>query len=165
MEHGKRLPKRIKMVDQRGCSCKFQFTVKWFIDVCFFVDLRQCSGCPVHQSHPRFIDPTTVPLPTRLLTSDQIDNIVHIVNAMSNNGTARNYLHGKFGKFINLMKAAYLCRRANGDLNSPNNDIVLMMDNLVTSNKISFMSILDVTTSTPQIILSLSLPQNLLVDR
>ena len=118
--------------------------MKCFIDVCFFVDLRQCSGCPVHQSHPRFIDPTTVPLPTRLLTSDQIDNIVHVVNAMSNNGTACNYLHGKFGKFINLMKAAYLCRRANGDLNSPKDDINLMMNNLVNSNEISFMSLLDV---------------------
>ena len=119
--------------------------MKWSIDVCFFIDFRQCSGCPDHQSHPRFIDPTTVSLPTCLLTSDQINNIVHVVNATSNNGTARNYLHGKFGKFINLMKSAYLCRRANGDLNSPKDDIDLMMDNLVNSNKISFMSLSDVS--------------------
>ena len=66
------------------------------------------------------------------------------MNATYNNGTARNYLHGKFGKFINLMKAANLCRRANGDLNSPKDDINLMMDNLVNSNEISFVSLLDV---------------------
>ncbi len=76
-------------------------------------------------------------LPTHLLTSDQIDNIVHIVNAISNNGSARNFIHGNFGKFISLMKAAYLCRMENGDLNSPRDDIDQMMDNMAKSDKIS----------------------------
>jgi hypothetical protein len=71
-----------------------------------------------HVSHTKFIDPNLVAVPTQLLTSDQIQNIVHVVNATSNNGCARNYIHGKFGKFISLVKAAYLCRRENGDLNS-----------------------------------------------
>ena len=44
-ENGKNLPKRIKTVDQRGCSCKFQFTLKWVIGVCFYIKLRQKSGC------------------------------------------------------------------------------------------------------------------------
>jgi hypothetical protein len=82
-----------------------------------------------------------VAVPMHLLTSDQIDNIVHIVNATSNNGCARNYIHGKFGKFISLMKAAYLCRRENGDLNSPRDDIDQMMDNMAKSDKISFVSL------------------------
>jgi hypothetical protein len=85
-----------------------------------------------------------VSLPTHLLTSDQIDNIVHLVNATSNNGCARNFIHGKFGKFINLMKAVYLCRRENGDLNSPRDDIDHMMDNLAKSDNISFVSLSDV---------------------
>jgi hypothetical protein len=79
-----------------------------------------------------------------LLTSDQIDNIVHIVNATSNNGSACDYIHGKFGKFISLMKAAYLCRRENGDLNSPRDDIDQMMDNMAKSDEISFVSLSDV---------------------
>jgi hypothetical protein len=83
-------------------------------------------------------------LPTHLLTSDQIDNIVHIANATSNNGCACNFIHGKFGKFINLMKVAYLCWRENGDLNSPRDDIDHMMDNLIKSDKISFVSFSDV---------------------
>jgi hypothetical protein len=96
-ENGKNLPKRIKTVDQRGCSCKFQFTLKWVINICFYIELTQKSDCPFHNSHPRFIEPRTVPIPTCLLTSDQIDIIVHVVNATSNNGAACNYLHGKFG--------------------------------------------------------------------
>ena len=110
----------------------------------FYIKLKQKSGCPIHTSHPRFIDPKSVSLPTRLLTSDQIDNIVHVVNATSNNGTARNYLHTKFGHFINLMKSAYLCRKNNGDDLSAKDHILVMMENLVKSKEISFVSLWDV---------------------
>ncbi len=83
-------------------------------------------------------------LPTRLLTSDEIDNIVHVVKATSNNGSGRNFIHGKFGKFISLMKVAYLCRRENGDLQSARDDIAQMMDNMAKSDEISFVSLSDV---------------------
>jgi hypothetical protein len=83
-------------------------------------------------------------LPTGLLTSDEVDYIVHIVKATSNNGSGCNVLHGKFGKFISLMKAAYLCRRENGDLQSPRDDIDQMMDNMAKSDEISFVSLSDV---------------------
>ncbi len=83
-------------------------------------------------------------LPTRLLTSDEIDNIIHIVNVTSNNGSAHNFIHGKIGKFISLMKAAYLCRKEHVDLNSPRDDIDRMMDNMAKSDKISFVSLSDV---------------------
>ncbi len=79
-----------------------------------------------------------------LLIPDQIDNIVHVVSATLNNGCACNYIHGKFGKFISLMKAAYLCRRENGDLISPRDDIDQMMDIMAKSDKISFVSLSDV---------------------
>jgi hypothetical protein len=92
----------------------------------------------------KFIDPNLVAVPTHLLTSDQINNIVHVVNATSNNGCTRIYIHGKFGKFISMMKAVYLCRRENGDLNSPRDDIDQMMDNMAKSDEISFVSLLDV---------------------
>ena len=109
-ESGKTMAKRIKVVDTRGaCSCKFQFTIKWELGNYFYIELRQRSGHAYHQSHPKHIDPNSVPIPTRLLTSEQIDNIVHIVHATSNNGTGRNCLVGKYGKFLNLMKTAYIC--------------------------------------------------------
>jgi hypothetical protein len=86
-----------------------------------------------------------VAFPTHLLTSDEIDNIVHVVKATSNNGSGRNFIHGKFGKFISLMKAAYLCRRENGeDLHSPRDDMDQMMDNMAKSDKISVVSLSDV---------------------
>jgi hypothetical protein len=141
---GRELPKQIKTVDQRGCACQFQFIVKWEINVCFNIELKKRSGHPFHLSHSKFIDPNLVVLPTRLLTSDQIGKIVHLVNATSNNGSARNYIHGKFGKFISLMKAAYLCRRENGGLNSLRDDIDQMMDNMAKSDKILFVSLSDV---------------------
>ena len=143
-KNGKNLPKRIKVVDKSGPSCKFGFTVKWVLDAYFYIELRHRSGCSTHRSHSRFIDPQNVPVPTRLLTSDQIDNIVHVVHATSNNGTGRNLMHTKFGKYINLMKAAYLCRKHNGELKSARDDITVMLDNLVKSNEISFVSLADV---------------------
>jgi hypothetical protein len=42
------------------------------------------------------------------------------------------------------MKAAYLCRRENGDLITPRDDIDQMMDNMAKSDKISFDSLSDV---------------------
>jgi hypothetical protein len=56
-ENGKHLPKRIKVTDKSGPSCKFQFTVKWVANVYFYIELKQKSGCPTHTTHPRFIDP------------------------------------------------------------------------------------------------------------
>jgi hypothetical protein len=117
--------------------------VKWEINVCFYIELKKLSGHPFHLSHSKFIDLNLVAFPTHLLTSDQIDNIVHVVNATSNNRSACNYIHGKFGKFISLMKAAYLCRRGNGDLNSPRDDIDQMMDNMAKSDEIFFVSLSD----------------------
>ncbi len=118
--------------------------MKWDINVCFYIELIQQSGHAFHVSHTKFVDPNLVAVPMRLLTSDQIYNIVCIVNATSNNGCAHNYIYGKFGKFISLKKVAYLCRRENGDLNSLRDDIDQMMDNMAKSDKISFVSLSDV---------------------
>jgi hypothetical protein len=141
---GRELPKRIKTVDQRGCAYCFQFIVKWDINVAFYIQMKQRSGHAFHVSHTKIIDPSLVALPMHLPTSDEIDNIVHVVKATSINGSGRNYIHGKFGKFISLMKAAYLCRRENGDLYSPRDDIDQMMDNMAKSDKISVVSLSDV---------------------
>ena len=42
------------------------------------------------------------------------------------------------------MKAAYLCRKEHGNLQSVKDDIYLMMENLVKSKEISFVSLGDV---------------------
>jgi hypothetical protein len=43
------------------------------------------------------------------------------------------------------MKVAYLCRRENGDLNSPRDDIDHMINNMAKSDKISFVSLSNVS--------------------
>ncbi len=68
-----------------------------------------------------------------------------MVNSSSNNGAARNYLHGQFGKFVNLIKVVYLGRKANGKLDLTKDDIDYMMDNFVNSDEISFISLSDVS--------------------
>jgi hypothetical protein len=73
-----------------------------------------------------------------------MDEALHVVNATSNNGCALNFLHGKFGKFVNIIKIAYLCRRENGTVGTTKDDIDLMMENLALSNEISFVSLSDV---------------------
>ncbi len=118
--------------------------MKWDINVAFYIELKQRSGHAFHVSHTKIIAPSLVALPTRLLTSDEIDNIVHVVKATSNNGSGRNFIHGKFGKFISLMKVVYLCGRENGDLHSPRDDIDQMMNNMAKSDEISFVSLSDV---------------------
>ncbi len=80
--------------------------MKWDINVSFYIELKQQSGHAFHVSNRKIIDSSLVALPTRLLTSDEIDNIVHVVMATSNNGSGRNFIHGKFGKIISQMKVA-----------------------------------------------------------
>jgi hypothetical protein len=69
---------------------------------------------------------------------------LHVIKAKSNNGSARNYLSGKFDHFVNLSKISYLNSRGNGHLLSPKDDIELMMDNFSLSGDISFVSLSDV---------------------
>ena len=143
-ENGKKLPKRIKTVDNSCQSCKFQFTVKWIVNAYFYIELRQKSGCSLHISHTKNLDPGIISIPTRLLTTDQFMDVVHVSNATSNNGSGRNYLHSKFGLILSSMKAAYLSRRENGVIQSAEDDITLMMDNMYKSKEISFVSLADV---------------------
>ena len=143
-KNGQSFPKRIKTVDMRGCTCRFQFMVKWDTGLCFYIELQQRSGHPYHSSHLKLLSDTSIPLPTRLLTSDQVEETLHVINATSNNGAARNYLHGKFGKFVNLIKIAYLQRRETGVLDSTKDDIDNMLENFESSNEISFVSLSDV---------------------
>ena len=93
-QEGQSHPKRIKTVDQRGCTCRFQFMVKWDTGVCFYIDLRQRQGHPYHSSHLKLLSDTTIPLPTRLLTSDQVEETLDVINATSNNGPGIFYMEG-----------------------------------------------------------------------
>ncbi len=145
-KQGQHFPKHIKMVDRRGgCTCKFQFMVKWDLHG-FYIDLQQKAGnhYPYHTSHPKVLDPSSIPLLTHLLTSDKIEDALNFVKSTSNNVSALNYLHGKFNKFVNIIKIAYLHRRENGHLLSTKDDIDYMMENFELSEEISFVSLSDI---------------------
>jgi hypothetical protein len=141
---GKLRAKSIKLVDRRGvCTCKFQFMVKWDIDG-FYIDLHRNAGHPYHTYHSKILDPNSIPLPTQFLTSNQIEDALHVIKATSNNGSARNYLSEKFDHFVNLSKISYLKSQENGHLLSPHDDIEHMMDNFALFGDISFVSLSDV---------------------
>jgi hypothetical protein len=143
-KQGQHFPKRIKTVDRRGgCTCKFQFMIKWDLHG-FYINLQQKAGNPYHTSHPKILDPSSIPLPTHLLTSNKIEDTLNFVKSTSNNGSAQNYLHGKFSKFVNIIKIAYLHRRENGHLLSTKDDIDHMMENFELFEDISFMSLSDI---------------------
>jgi hypothetical protein len=102
-KQGQQCTKHIKTVARRrGCTRKFQFMVKWDLHG-FYINLQQMACNPYHTSHPKVLDPSSIPLPTRMLTSDKIKETLHFVKSTSNNGSAQNYLHGKFGKFVNII--------------------------------------------------------------
>jgi hypothetical protein len=139
--------KRIKTLECRGCTCKFRFIVKWDMLLGFYVELQHKTGHAIHSSHPKLLDVTYLPVSTRLLKPHQIEDALHVVNSTSNNEATRNYLHGRFGKFVNLNKVAYLVRKANGKLDSTNDEIAIIMGDFVNSDEISFVSLLDVSAT------------------
>ncbi len=53
-ENGIHGPKRIKTMDQRECTCFFQFMVKWNIQVGFYIHLEKSAGESYHCFHPRY---------------------------------------------------------------------------------------------------------------
>jgi hypothetical protein len=113
-EDGIHGPKRIKMIDQRDCTCSFKFMVKWQIRVGFFIELEKYAGESFHCFHPKILDTSTIPYPSRLLTSEQIENTLHVVNANASLGAGRNFLCLSIGKFISLVKFSYLSQKASG---------------------------------------------------
>ncbi len=67
------------MVDRRGgCTCKFQFMIKWDLHG-FYINLQQKADNPYHTLHSKVLDPSSIPLPTRLLTSNKIKETLHFV--------------------------------------------------------------------------------------
>ena len=99
-------PKRRKVVGSTA-KCPFSFTVKWDHRG-FYVELKQNAGDPCHKFHPQILKPTSMSFPTRLLSEEQLDDTKEVVSATCNKGVGRNFIRGKFGRFINSIKIAYV---------------------------------------------------------
>lgn len=137
-------PKRRKTMDRRFCTCSFSFLVKWQLGVGFFIELEKCAVESFHCFHAKVLDPSSIPFPARLLTIEQVQTTLDVVNATSNNGAGRNYLRLSIGKFVSLVKIAYLSQKANGKYQSTDNGIEHMISNFKDSNEISFIFFSDV---------------------
>ena len=99
----------------------------------------------MHCFHSKVFKPSTLSFPTRLLTHEQIDDTKHAVEATCNKAVGRNFIKGKFGRFINHIKVAYLSQRDDDkSADSPKCDITNMLDDFRDSNEISFSTVSDV---------------------
>ena len=143
-ENGIHGPKQIKTMDQRECTCFFRFMVKWEIQVGFYIHLEKSAGESYHYFHPKVLDSSAIPFPTRLLTLEQVENTLNVVNASANKGTGRNYLRSLMVKYISLIKISYMSQKACGKNHSTTNDIEIMINNFKESNEIAFISFSDV---------------------
>ena len=142
-ENGLSLPKRVK-INQTITRCPFTFTIKWD-GIGFYIDLYRSSGNPMHCYHSKVFKPSALSFPSRLLTQEQIDDTKHVVEATCNKAVGRNFMKGKFGRFINHIKVAYLSQRENdSSTESRKCDITNMLDDFQDSNEISFSTVSDV---------------------
>ena len=141
--NGLSLPKRVK-INHTDNPCPFTFTVKWD-GIGFYIDLFRSSGNPMHCYHSKVFKPSALSFPTRLLTHEQIDDARHVVEAACNKAVGRNFIKGKFGRFVNNIKVAYLSERENNkSTESPKCDITNMLDDFHDSNEIAFSTVSDV---------------------
>lgn len=74
----------------------------------FYVHLQRKAGFLMHNGHPKPFDPTLTPLLTCLLEEQEKKDILNVVESACNKAQGSNFMRGKFGKFINFVKAHYL---------------------------------------------------------
>ncbi len=138
---GKNGVKRVKMTKKHEV-CKFNFSILWD-EFGFYVSLLRKRGNHLHNGHPKPYDPTSIPIPTRLLDEEEEETINHVIESACNKAAGRNYMFKRMGKFISSMKVTYLNRKNNS---SPlkEDDIDLMLANFEKSNEIRFTTLSDV---------------------
>ncbi len=64
-----------------------------------FVTLKCNGGNDNHNRHPKFHDPSTIPIPTRLLDNEEEETVQHVVEFACNKA-GRKYMFCQLGKFI-----------------------------------------------------------------
>ncbi|KAL7526628.1 hypothetical protein ACHAWF_001849 [Thalassiosira exigua] len=85
------------------------------------------------------------------MTNEMKRDSKHVMMATCNKAAGRNYMFSKFGKFINRAKVAYLAGRDDSSSGSMDNslttDISRMIENLRSSEEVSFTCLSDVPLS------------------
>jgi hypothetical protein len=127
--------KSVKISDQSQCTCKFKF---WSNGIFLMASMWY------HHFHLKVFDTTSIPFPTQLLTSQQREETMHVINATCSNASGRNFMKGKMGKFINTIKIIYLGNKTFGEHDSAKDDIEIMINDFESSDEISFIALSNV---------------------
>ncbi len=143
-ENGKQKPRKIITANTLN-KCKFSLTIKWD-EYGFYVNLKNRSGNPIHEHHPKEFDPSVIPISTRLLTDEQKQDTVHVMNSSSSKAAGRNYFFSKFGILLDSLKAAYLKNKSQMK-QSVSDDIENLVSDFQESGKVAFTTISDVHRS------------------
>ena len=69
--------------------------------------------CSIHENHLKPSDPSSIPIPTRLLTHDEVDDAHYVVESACCKTVGHNFMHTKFGKFTTSIKMNYLGKKYN----------------------------------------------------
>ncbi|KAL7529904.1 hypothetical protein ACHAXR_003219, partial [Thalassiosira sp. AJA248-18] len=118
-----------------------KFTIKWEMHG-YFVELRRMIGNPEHSGHPRPLNPTELPVPTRLLSKEALNDVKLVTETHTSCKMARNFIYKKIGHFVDSAKIAWL--QTKSDNPKKKDDIHNMLGMFKSSNEVRFTSLSDV---------------------
>ena len=121
-------------------TCNFGFVIK-FDMFGYYIHVDCSSGQHMHNGHPKPMTSELVAMPMQLMTDEMKSDAQHAMNAQSRKAAGSIYLFGKFGKYINSIKIAYLTSTKK-DRNSC--DIAKMLETFQASDEISFTCLSDI---------------------
>ena len=116
--------------------CKFKFQISW--DSKGFY-INPTSGNPNHSHHP-IVDPSKIPVPTRLIPDKEKANLLALAQSCVGAGVGRNFLHSKLGCYFSHAKVAYVQETYNVQFEGkdvPQNDIKRLLEFFKESKEIS----------------------------
>ena len=113
-------------------TCKFCFVIK-FDAFGHYIHVDCGSGQHMHNGHPKPMKSELLAMPTQLLTDEMKSDAGHAMNAQSSKASGRNYIFGKFGKYINSIKIEYLASSKKGRKSC---DIAKMLETFEASDEI-----------------------------
>ena len=123
--------------------CKFKFHVGWDSKGFF---LNQIAGTPFHSSHPK-VDPSSIPIPTRLIPEDEKNNLAALADSCVGSGVGRNFLHSKLGRYVSRAKVAYIQDSRHASFTGktlPKDDVEDLLDFFRDSSDISHQVLWDI---------------------
>ncbi len=104
----------------------------------FQINLNRMSGCCNHEGYSRIRDTTSIPIPTCLLSEDEILGTKHVVDSSCYKAAGTNFIRGKFGKFLNYIKVEYILKKYDNNHSSAQDDTPNMLDYFKKSKAIRF---------------------------